>query len=98
MFARQVSEAAAASTQADVLVVSNAEQASRVAALSRELQQIQRQRYIDQQARAYGLGKTREIAFTPGPERAAAARRCARFGVGPARDGLRPTAARSSTG
>ena len=57
MFARQVSEAAAASSQADVLVVSNDEQAARVAALSRELQQIQRQRYIDQQARAYGLGR-----------------------------------------
>ena len=43
MFARQVGDAAAASTHADALVVSNAEQASRVAALSRELQQIQRQ-------------------------------------------------------
>ena len=37
MFARQVSEAAAASTRADVLLVSNDEQAARVAALSREL-------------------------------------------------------------
>lgn len=67
MFARQVSEAAAASTRADVLVVSNDEQAARVAALSRELQQIQRPRYIDQQARAYGLGRTREIAFSLDP-------------------------------
>lgn len=67
MFARQVGDAAAASTRADALVVSNAEQASRVAALSRELQQIQRQRYIDQEARAYGLGRPREIAFTLDP-------------------------------
>jgi hypothetical protein len=67
MFARQVGDASAASARADVLVVSNAEQASRVAALSRELQQIQRQQYIDLEARAYGLGKTREIAFTLDP-------------------------------
>ncbi len=67
MFARQVGDAAAASTQADILVISNAEQASHLAALSRELQQIQRQRYVDQQARAYGLGKTHEIAFTLDP-------------------------------
>ena len=67
MFARQVSEAAAATTRADVLVTSNDDQAARVAALSRELQQIQRQRYIDQQARAYGLGRTREIAFSLDP-------------------------------
>lgn len=67
MFARQVGDAAAASSHADALVISNAQQASRVAALSRELQQIQRQQYIDQEARAYGLGKTREIAFTLDP-------------------------------
>ena len=68
MFARQVSEASAASSRADVLVISNDEQAARVAALSRELQQIQRQRYIDQQARAFGLGRTREIAFSLDPD------------------------------
>jgi len=67
MFARQVGDAAAASSQADVMVVTNAGQASRVAALSRELQQIQRQRYIDLEARAYGLGQGREIAFTLDP-------------------------------
>jgi hypothetical protein len=67
LFARQVGDAAAASTRADVLVASNAGQASRVSALSRELQQIQRQRYIDQQARAYGLGDRREIAFSLDP-------------------------------
>ncbi len=67
MFARQVSEASAATSRADVLVIANDDQRARVAALSRELQQIQRQRYIDQQARAYGLGMTREIAFSLDP-------------------------------
>ena len=67
MFARQVGDASAASNRADVMVVTNAAQASRVAALSRELQQIQRPRYIDLEARAYGLGKSREIAFTLDP-------------------------------
>jgi hypothetical protein len=67
MFARQVGDASAASSRADVMVVTNATQASRVAALSRELQQIQRQRYIDLEARAYGLGKGREVAFTLDP-------------------------------
>ena len=67
MFARQVGDASAASSRADVMVVTNAAQASRVAALSRELQQIQRQRYIDLEARAYGLGKSREVAFTLDP-------------------------------
>jgi len=67
MFARQVGDASAASSRAEVMVVSNATQASRVAALSRELQQIQRPRYIDLEARAYGLGKSREVAFTLDP-------------------------------
>jgi hypothetical protein len=67
MFARQVGDASAASSRAEVLVVSNAGQAARVAALSRELDQIQQARYIDQQARAFGLGKSREIAFTLDP-------------------------------
>ena len=89
MFARQVSEAAAASSRADVLVISNDEQAARVAALSRELQQIQRQRYIDQQARAYGLGRTREIAFSLDPNAPPLPGRCAGFGLGPARHRLR---------
>jgi cell division protein FtsB len=67
LFARQVGDAAAASTRADVLLASNAQQSARVAALSRELQQIQRARYIDQQARGYGLGMRREVAFTLDP-------------------------------
>jgi len=67
LFARQVGDASAASAQAEQLVISNAGQASRVAALSRELQQIQLQQYIELEARAYGLGKTHEIAFTLDP-------------------------------
>ncbi len=64
LFARQVSEASAASSRADVLRQSNVELASDVDALRRELELIQRQAYITQQARAYRLGGSREVAFT----------------------------------
>ncbi len=64
LFARQVSEASAASSRADELRQSNVELASDVDALKRELELIQRQAYITQQARAYRLGGGREIAFT----------------------------------
>ena len=67
LFARQVGDAAAASARAEVLISTNAQQATRVASLDRELQQIQRQRYIELEARAYGLGGPREIAFTLDP-------------------------------
>jgi len=67
MFARQVGDAAAASTRAEVQISANARQAARVASLARELQQIQRQRYIELEARAYGLGGPREVAFTLDP-------------------------------
>lgn len=64
LFARQVSEASAASARAEVLRQSNVELASAVDALKRELELIQRQAYITQQARGYRLGGGREIAFT----------------------------------
>jgi len=67
MFARQVGDASAASSRAEVLVASNAVQAAHVAAKGRELDQIQQARYVDQAARAFGLGKSREIAFTLDP-------------------------------
>ena len=35
-----------------------------VEGLARELEQIQRQRYVEQQARGYGLGGAKEIPFT----------------------------------
>jgi len=64
LFARQVSEASAASARAEEMRQSNVELAQDVAALERELELIQRQAYIVQQARAYRLGGGREIAFT----------------------------------
>ena len=39
-----------------------------VAAMDRELELIARQRYVEQQARAYGVGGSRETAFTLSPE------------------------------
>lgn len=63
LFARQVSEAAEASRQADAMRASNAALQATVDALGRESFQIQRDAYVDQQAREYRLGTTREIPF-----------------------------------
>ena len=63
VFVRQVGEASAASADADALAMGNVERQARVAALERELEQIARPRYINQQARGYGLGGEREIPF-----------------------------------
>jgi hypothetical protein len=62
-FARQVGEASAATARADDIASSNAALRIEVGALERELDLIARQRYIEQQGRAYGLGGPREIAF-----------------------------------
>jgi cell division protein FtsB len=62
-FARQVGEVSAASTRADDIATANANLHIEVAALERELDLIARQRYIEQQARAYGLGGRNEIPF-----------------------------------
>lgn len=67
MFVRQVNEAAAASGRVDALITANAEARSLVSALDRERDLIARQRYLEQQARAFGLGLPREIAFTLDP-------------------------------
>jgi cell division protein FtsB len=67
MFVRQVNEAAAASGRVDALVTANAEARALVSALDRERDLIARQQYLEQQARAYGLGLPREIAFTLDP-------------------------------
>ncbi len=64
MFARQVNTAAAASDRVDALAIANGEARTMVSALDRELDLIARQAYLEQQARAYGLGTPREIAFT----------------------------------
>ena len=48
------------------MVADNAARRSEIAGLERELQRIQQQRFVVQQARGYGLGGPREIAFTLG--------------------------------
>ena len=60
LFARQVSEASEASTRADEMRVQNEVLAANVTALEGELALIQRQAYIEQQAREYRLGAPRE--------------------------------------
>ncbi len=66
LFARQVSEASAATGRAETMVAENAARKSEIAGLERELQRIQQPRYVIQQARGYGLGSSKEIAFTLG--------------------------------
>src|SRR6187551_2751501 len=66
LFARQVSEASAATGRAETMVADNAAKRSEIAGLERELQRIQQSRYVVQQARGYGLGSSKEIAFTLG--------------------------------
>jgi cell division protein FtsB len=75
VFARQAGDAAAASNRADQIARDNAALAAEVASLEHELEIIERPRYIAQQARAYGLGSSKEIPFTldssvpdPGPD------------------------------
>ena len=71
--------------------------ASEIAGLERELERIQQQRFILQQARGYGLGGSKEIAFTLARECAAARRPMPRVrpACGSAR---RRRSARSSAG
>jgi hypothetical protein len=64
VFARQVSEAAAATGRAEAMIVSNDQRAGQVAGLERELERIGDRRYVLQQARAYGLGGPHEIPFS----------------------------------
>jgi cell division protein FtsB len=63
LFARQVGEASEASSRVQAMEASNAALEIEVGGLERELALIQRQAYIEQQARAYRLGTTREIPF-----------------------------------
>jgi hypothetical protein len=63
LFARQVGEASEASTRAAQMRTSNAALATKVTALEGELALIQRQEYIEQEAREYRLGGEREIPF-----------------------------------
>lgn len=64
LFAHQVGQASEASAKAEAMRASNAEQTARVTALQDELAMIQRQAFVEQQARAYRLGSPREIPFT----------------------------------
>ena len=67
VFARQVSEAAAATSRAEAMVAANAARKTEIESLERELDRIQEPRYILQQARGYGLGGSHEISFTLAP-------------------------------
>lgn len=64
VFARQVGDAQAATARVEQMTVDNDGLSTKVEALSRELDLIKRQAYIEQQARAHGLGGPKEIAFT----------------------------------
>ena len=64
LFARQVGEASDATARAVDMRAANVVLSVEVAALEDELTLIQRQAYIEQQARGYRLGKPREIPFS----------------------------------
>jgi hypothetical protein len=67
-FARQVAEASAAATRAEDIAGGNAMLGLEVAAMERELDAIGRQRFIEQQARAHGVGDVDETPFTLAPD------------------------------
>ena len=67
-FARQVSDASAAATRAQDIATGNAQLRLEVAAMERELDAIARQRFVEQQARAYRVGGTHEIPFALAPD------------------------------
>ena len=67
VFARQVSEASMATGRAETMVAANDAQRATNAGLERELAQIQGQRFVLLQARGYGLGGPKEVAFTLEP-------------------------------
>jgi hypothetical protein len=67
-FARQVAEASDAVTRAQDIATGNATLSLEVASMERELDAIARQRFIEQQARAHGVGGVDEIAFTLAPD------------------------------
>ncbi len=67
-FARQVADASEAATRAQDITIANASLRLEVAAMERELEAIGRQRFVEQQARAYGVGSSREIPFALAPD------------------------------
>ena len=60
------------------MVADNAARRTRSPGWSANSQRIQQQRFIVQQARGYGLGGPKEIAFTLGAERPKPPARCTR--------------------
>jgi cell division protein FtsB len=67
VFARQVGEASTAAAQAAQIQGQNAALSANVAALRRELDTIQQQPFVLQQARANGLGRPDERPFRLAP-------------------------------
>ena len=67
-FARQVAEASEAATRAQDIATGNAMLSVEVAGMERELEAIGRQRFVEQEARAHGVGGVDEIAFTLAPD------------------------------
>jgi len=67
LFARQVTDAAAATGRAEAMVAANQARQAEVAGLEHELEVIQEPAFIAQQARGYGLGGTHEVPFSLAP-------------------------------
>jgi hypothetical protein len=68
VFARQVGAASAATARAEQMATDNAALTTQVDAMARELSQIQQPGFVQQAARAYGLGGRKEIAFALAPD------------------------------
>ena len=68
VFARQMGDAASIAAQADRTRLDNAAAAADVAALQGELDLVQRQTYVEQQARGIGLGGPKDHAFVIDPD------------------------------
>ena len=67
-FARQVAEASDAASRSQDIASGNAMLSLEVAAMERELESIGRRRFVEQEARAHGVGGVDEIAFTLAPD------------------------------
>lgn len=67
-FARQVTEASDATVRAQGIASGNATLRLEVAAMERELEAIARQKFVEQQARGFGVGGERENPFTLAPD------------------------------
>jgi hypothetical protein len=67
LFAREVTDASAATGRAEAMVAANAARRAEVDGLQRELEVIQQQAFVSQEARGYGLGGAHEIPFSLAP-------------------------------